>query len=182
MSKDNNGISLITNRYACALADLAEKTEQLDDFNIDLSKIKSLFDSNIELKFFLEHPTIPLGDKKEIIEKIFKDSVSQYVLNLLKLLLDRNRINLLSGIASSYTNILNEKKNITIAKVVTAIEIPEYIKEKLKNKLKETFSTEIYIETQIDPAIIAGMIVKIGDKIIDGSIRARLDNLKRQLI
>jgi len=183
MSNGNNiGISEIADRYANALIELGEKYNQLDIYSSDLNLIQAMLDSHKDLSVFLEHPTIPIEDKKEIIDNIFKEAVSTNILNTLKLLLDRNRMFLFSSIVFHYKELLNVKRNISVAEVITAVEIDEEIKNRIKSKLERLFDKNITLEHKIQPDIIAGMVVKVGDKVIDGSIRARLENMKRQMI
>ncbi|OGI22042.1 MAG: ATP synthase F1 subunit delta [Candidatus Melainabacteria bacterium RIFOXYA12_FULL_32_12] len=183
MTKGNNiGLSTIADRYAIAMIDLGEKTNQLDILGDDLSKINNTFKSNPELLKFLEHPTITADDKKDVINKIFKDAVTDYALSLTKLLLDRNRIFLFPYLVSHYNDILSKKRNITVAKIITAIDIDDDTKNRVKDKLEKALSCSIKLETRINPDIIAGMVIKIGDKIIDGSIKTKLENMKKQLI
>jgi F-type H+-transporting ATPase subunit delta len=77
---------------------------------------------------------------------------------------------------------LNKKRNISIAEVITAVEIDENTVQKLKYKLEEVFNCTVEITHSVDSEIIAGMIVKIGDKTIDGSIKTKFENMKKQLI
>lgn len=181
-NRSNIELSNIADRYAIALIELAERSGMLDVFESDLSVINATINSNKDLFMFLTHPVIPLTDKKDIIDSIFKNSVSSYVLNLLKLLLDRNRLFVFSSIVSHYNDILNKKRNLVIAKVITAIEIDESIKNRLKSRLEEFLNSSIKLDLKIDPDIIAGMVVKVNGKVIDGSIRTKLENMKRQLI
>lgn len=181
MSNKNSGLSIIANRYATALIELGEKFDQLDIFDADLSNINASFEQNKELLTFLKHPSIPLDEKKDFIDTIYRNYVSQHTLNLLKLLLDRNRIFIFPSITSHYTDILNTKRNIVIAKVITAIEIDEEIRNKVKSKLENVLNKNVKMEIKIDPEIIAGMIVKISDRIIDGSTKTKLEKMKKQL-
>lgn len=183
MSSTNKAeITLIAERYAIALFELGEKDNKLDEYDADLQKIKATLDLSKDLSVFLAHPTISIGDKKEILDSIFKSEISQHSLNLMKLLLDRNRIFILTAIVNNFHTILNKKKNIVLARVITAVEINEDIKNRVKGKLENKFSKQIELESKIDPEIIAGMIVEIGDKIIDGSVKTKLENMRRQLI
>jgi F-type H+-transporting ATPase subunit delta len=183
MSNGNsNGLSTIANRYAIALIELGEKFDQLDLYNNNLGLIAATLESHEDLSKFLSHPTIPVVEKKEIIANIFKDAVTPNVLNTVKLLLDRNRMLLFFSIAHHYKEMLYNKRNITVAEVYTAIEINDEIKNRVKKQLEKLFTTEINLEHKIKPEIIAGMIVKVGDKVIDGSIKAKFDNMKRKMI
>lgn len=183
MSGGNNiGLSTIAERYAIALIELAEKYNTLDEFNQNLIAIKETMALNPDLNTFLTHPTVKIEDKKEIIDTIFKSSVSNYVLNTLKILIERNRIFILPSIVSHYRQLLNKKRNIMPATIITAINIDEATKNKIKSKLEQIFNSTIEIETETDSKIIAGVVVNIGDKVIDGSIKTKLENMKKQLI
>lgn len=175
-------LSIIAEHYALAMAELGEKHKLLDEFKSDLAVIKATLDTNRELGMFLEHPGIPATDKKDIADKIFGGHISGYVLNLLKLLVDRNRISVYSSLVRHYNKILNKKRNITVAQVITAIETDDETRQRIKNKLKNLFTQNIELEQQVDPAIIGGIIVKISGRVIDGSIKTRLENMKKQLL
>lgn len=175
-------LSIITDRYAKAFIELAEKQDMLDKFNSDLIAVKETIKSNKDLSDFLEHPLIQASDKKEVMEKVFGEHVSPYTLNLIKLLIDKNRALILTLLADHYRAILREKRNIATAQIISAIEIDDDIKDRVKEKLERAFKRTIELEHVIDKDIIAGMIVKIDDKVVDGSIRTKLENMKRQLI
>jgi len=183
MSDTNTfGLSIIADRYALAFMDLAQRQDMFDKFDSDLALVKETVGVNKDLKDFLEHPLIQASDKKDVIDKIFREHVSVYTLNLIKLLIDKNRLHILALLADHYKALLNKKRNISTAQIITAIEIDEETKNRVKEKLQKVFSMTIEVETQIDKEIIAGMIVKVGDKIIDGSIKTKFENMKKQVI
>lgn len=183
MSKTNNfGLSIVTDRYVAAFIGLAEKLDLLDKFDADLMLIKETFDKNEDLKSFMEHPLIQVNDKKEVIDSIFREHISVYTLNLFKLLIEKNRVLILPLLVEHYKGMLDKKRNITTAQVITAIEIDEEIKNRVKDKLQSLLNCTINIKSVIDTSIIAGMVVRIDDKIVDGSIKTKLDNMKKQLI
>ncbi len=175
------GLSIITKKYAVAMIELAEKYNILDAVNADLYLIKDIIISSVELRQFIDHPLINKKDKKDILEKIFKEDISQYSLNLIKLLVDKNRLIILPFIAGYYNKILCKKRNIDTAQVITAVSIDENTINRIREKLEKMFKKQIKIEPKIDKDIIAGMIVKIGDKVIDGSIRTKFEKMKRRL-
>ena len=175
------GLSIVTEKYAIAMIELAEKHDLLDTVNADLYLIKDIINSSIELQKFIEHPLINREDKKDVLEKIFKEDVSQYSLNLIRLLSDRNRLFILRLISDYYNKILCKKRNIDTAQVITAVLIDENTVKRIREKLEKMFQKQIKIEQKIDKDIIAGMIVKVGDKVIDGSIKTKFENMKRQL-
>lgn len=180
--KNTYNLSLISKRYAGGFLELAEKQDSFDSFYHDLCFVCATIEQNSELKNFLEHPLILAEDKKEIVQKLFENYIGVYSLNFLKLLIDKNRIFLFSTIKSHYKALLDKKRNISTAKVVSAIELDEETLQRLKNKLETLLNKTVELSTSVDTGIIAGVIVKIEDKIIDGSIKTRFENMKKQLI
>lgn len=175
-------LSIIADRYAIAFMDLAQKQDLFDKFDSDLVLVKETVNANKDLKAFFEHPLIKSNDKKEIFERVFSEHVSVYTLNLMKLLIDKNRIFILAVLADHYKALLNKKRNISTAQIITAIEIDQETKNRVKEKLERILNKTIEVETKIDKEIIAGMIVKVGDKVIDGSIKTKFENMKKQVV
>ena len=178
----NQGITIIADKYAIAMSQLAEKHGLLDEINADLHLIRDTVKSSKDLQKFIEHPLINSQDKKEVLEEIFSEHINSVSMNLVRLIADNNRLILLRYIADYYNKILNEKRDIEIAQVITAVKIDEDTINRVKEKLKKLLNKEIKVESYVDEKIIAGMIIKIKDKIIDGSIRTKFENMKKQLI
>lgn len=178
----NEGLSIVAGKYAEAMAQLAEKNDLFDNINADLTLLKDMVKSSEELGQFIEHPLINSEDKKEVLEKLFKEHITLVSLNMLRVLADNNRLYLLPLIADGYNTILCKMRNIDTAQVITAVPIDENTVNRVKDKLERLFNKHIKIEPQVDEEIIAGMIVKIRDKIIDGSVKTKFENMKKQLI
>ena len=178
---EKNGLSIVANRYAAAMIDLAEKQDLLDTVETNLYLIKNVVDTSPEFREFIDHPLINVKDKKEVLENIFKENILPCTMNLIRLLADNKRLYLLGIIAGYYNKILCKKRNIDTAEVITAISIDETTINKVKEKLEKMFDKQIKIKLSVDKEIIAGMIVKIDDKIIDGSIKTKFENMKKQL-
>lgn len=178
----NEGFSIIADKYAIAMIELADKQCILDAVNSDLYLFKDTVNANKELKDFIEHPLITSSDKKEILNNIFKEHVNLYSMNLVRLIADNNRLFLLPFIADYYNKLLCEKRNIDTAQIITAVEIDEDTKNRVKEKLEQVFKKQIVVETSVDQNIIAGMVVKVQDKVIDGSVRTKFENMKKEVI
>lgn len=176
------GITIIADRYAEAMLKIAEENNALDFIKNDFPLIDNTLKQNEEFKNFLEHPLIPRSDKKDVIEKLFKDKVSPYLINLIKLLLDRNRMYIFSAIAQSFIKQFNKKFNIISAQIITAIDIDDHMKGVIQHKLSTLLSKHVDVNTKLDPDIIAGVVIKVEDKIIDGSIKGRLESIQRTIL
>lgn len=175
------GITLIADRYAEAILELAQEKECLEYVKNDLLIVTATLQQTPDLKEFMEHPIVSVKDKKEVLQTIFADKVNPYVINLMKILLDRNRLFILTAIADSFKKLFNKRFNIALATVTTAIEIDEDTKNNIKEKLSQLLSKQVELNTKVNTDIIGGVIIQIEDSIIDGSINGRLEDLKRQI-
>ncbi|HIZ27885.1 MAG TPA: ATP synthase F1 subunit delta [Candidatus Adamsella sp.] len=177
-----NKLILVSQRYCDALFELAKNDEDLNLFKHDLNVVEETFKENKEFLDVMEHPTISKADKKDIMNAVFEGKVAQNILNFLDLLVDRNRMFAFFAIVHLFNNKFNKKRNIMCVEVVSAIEIDDEIKNKLIRKLESIYQKNVCLDVSTDKDIIAGMILKIGDNVIDGSVRTKLEKMKRQLI
>ncbi len=177
-----NKLILVSQRYCDALFELAKNDDDLNLFKHDLNVVEETFKENKEFLDVMEHPTISKTDKKDILNAVFEGKVSQNILNFLNLLIDRNRMFAFFAIVHLFNNKFNEKRNIMCVEVVSSIEIDDEIKNRLIRKLEAIYQKNVCLDVSTDKDIIAGMILKIGDNVIDGSVRTKLEKMKRQLI
>ncbi|MGC4377375.1 F0F1 ATP synthase subunit delta [Fictibacillus sp. Mic-4] len=178
MSKDQ---SVIAKRYALALFEVvrANNLEQVED---ELRLIKEVFRSNKDLLKILNHPKISTADKKELVKTTFGAALSAPVMNTIFLLIDRNRHNMITEMVSHFIVLANEAENIAEAKVYSV----RPLTEKEKEELEATFAARVgkaklRIENIVDPSLIGGIKVRIGNRIFDGSISGKLERIERQL-
>ena len=158
--------------YAKALIDLNS-----DFVPKDLELLKNTFEQSSELSDIMNNPTVSSNIKKELINDIFKTSVNPQIINFLEILTDEKRFSLLNGIIDEYNNYVDEIKNIERVKVVSAINLSEERKKQIENKLQTRLNKSIIADYEIDKSIIAGLVIKIGDDVIDTSVKNKLDNL-----
>lgn len=176
------GLSIIADRYAEAILMLAEEKGCLDYVKNDLATVSSTIIESKEFKNFLEHPLIKVKDKKDLIETAFTGKISPLVLNLIKILLDRRRMNIFLAVKNSFTKLFNKKFNIISAEITSAIPLDQEIVDIIKGKLSQIVSKEVIISQKVDPAIIGGVIVRLEDNIIDGSVRGKLDKIQKLIV
>lgn len=177
---DNKLISL-SKRYANAILEIAKSKNELDTVMDDLQTVCEAYDNSPDLKSFINHPVIPVSEKKDAIKSIFEGKISNDTLNLLNILVEKNKFSLINTVTYCYELALDEVKNILKVGVISAIEVDEDLKENLKNKLESSLSKTVKLEFEIKPEIIAGIILKIQDKTIDGSMANKLNSLQKQL-
>lgn len=172
----------IASRYAKALFEAAQEQGQLDKVTKDIQSLQGLYQDLPELSGFFANPVISVEDKQGVVDAKFKSSLTPLTTNLLNLLVQNERISVLPAILFAYTELYQKHQGIAKAEVT----IPVAMSSKLENQFRETLEKafgykQVELETRIDPAIIAGAIVKIGDKIIDGSYLGKLETLRRQV-
>lgn len=177
---DNKQLPL-AKRYSDAIISVAQDRNEVDDVFADIKNVSECLSLVEKMKMFLVHPVIPVSEKKDMISSIFKGKIKESSLNLLLILLEKNRFNILDTIKYCYESAMDDAKNVIKVSVVSAVEIDEDLKEKLQKKLEKKLSKSVKFEFEINPAIIAGLILKIQDKTIDGSLASRLEGFKKTL-
>jgi len=173
--------TLAVKRYAEALFEVARKTYLIETIQKELHEIVQILKENNDFVRLVNHPSVTKADKKELFQKIFSDKVNELSLNFIKLLIDKNRISILEDITAEYSNLVNNLHKRVIAKVYTAIEVQDSTLSILKKQLEEYLSKEVELETAVDKNIIGGILVKIGDRVIDGTLRTRFETIARSL-
>lgn len=177
----DNKLIPVAKRYSDAILETAKENDILDMIFNDLTTVCESLDSVGELKSFLSHPVISFNEKKEMVTAIFSGRVNNLVLNLLYILLESNKIALIDTILYCYQQSLDEAKNILTVGVVSAVKIDKDLKEKLQQKLEEKFHKNVKFDFNTNSDIIAGLILKIKDKTIDGSVASKIEAFKKTL-
>ena len=137
---------------------------------------------NEEIVQVLSNQLFALEDRKKVLEYILeKSTFADVVKNFLRLLLDKNRIDAVSEISNHYAKLTDEISNVTRAEVITAKPLKDDALAKLRSTLKQLTSKEVKTKVSEDEALIGGIVVKIGDLVLDGSIKAQLEGLKESL-
>ena len=174
--------SQVARRYATALFRTAKRVDQTDRILDDLKAIADLLRGDPNLKNFLEAPQILDQYKRELFTTAFKDIISEALFSFLVLVLDKHRIEYLLAMAKDYERLVKEDQGILQARVTTTRALYPVFKNRLKEELEKTTGKRIEMILKIDPQIIGGIIVILGNKIIDGSIRHQLDELKEEML
>ena len=170
--------SQVGRRYSKAIFDIAEEKKQVKEIYELLNSAMVLYRTDKEFKNFIRNPLISNEEKKLVLNEIFgKDNSDN--LNILLYILDKGRINCIKYIVAEYLKIYYRKNRILDVRATFTKELTEEQKKKLIDKLSQKTGKEINLEIKIDKNILGGGIIRIGDKIIDGSIRRELDNWKR---
>lgn len=169
-------------KYAQAIYELAGEKDMLNGVEQEMRLVESTITSYDDLSTLIYHPQVLAQAKKETIRKVFGQDISDVVLKFLLLLVDKRRESILPGIISEYVKMANNAQGIIEAEVTTALPLVASQQTALADKLSLVTGKKVVLKTQIDQGIIGGIIVKIGDKLIDGSVVRQLATLKKALL
>lgn len=181
--KDKN-CELVAKRWALALMELAQEDSNIskEDILDDLREIGATIDSSEELSNVINNPSISTDEKQVVLCKLFQNSIMPIVYNFIFALNLRKRVNIISEIAYEFEKELEKVKNIARVNVTSAIELNNERKDEIKAKIAEKLNKDIIVEWGVDSDIIAGLIFKIDEQIIDNSIKHKLEDLSKEII
>lgn len=174
--------NLIGKRYAKAILEVAVAENGIEKYEKELSLIESVIKSDKMFQNFLASKLIGQAEKKEFVEKVFKGHISDNILNMLSLIIDKNREEYIVEIAHSFQEQANEIRNIAVLDCFAATEISEEEQEELKKKFSELINKNIKISMHINENLLGGMRVEHKGNVIDGSVINKLDQYKRILV
>lgn len=166
-------------RYAKAILDIAKVNNTTDAVNADMTSIANAIKDSVELRDFLVSPIVKGEIKFSSLNEIFA-SVQKETKGLFQLLLVNKRFELLNAIALQFTGLYDELNGIEVAKVTTAFPITADLETKVLAKIATFSDKKITLENIVDPSIIGGFILRMGDKQYNASVANRLQNLKRE--
>lgn len=168
-------------RYSSALIQLATEENLLDLIHSDFLSFIDAYKENKDLRKLLSLDLISKKKKKEIINNILGEKSTDIFKNFLMLLIDKNRLNEISLIFESFESLYFKEKNIIFATVFTANKLTSSNKKNLTNKLEKKYNKNIILTEKIDKNILGGLVLHIDGKIIDISIKSKLDALGNKL-
>lgn len=171
----------LASKYAQALCELANEYNILAEAEQQLSMVVTLAEQNNDLKTLLYHPLVSGTAKKETIIRLFGEELHSVVKNFLLLLIDKHREAALPAILHEFSALANTLQNIIVADVTTAAPISPKQEQELAAKLGCITGKQVRIKQHIDARIIGGVVVKVGDKLIDGSVARQLSMLQAAL-
>lgn len=172
---------IIGKRYAEAIYALAaEKGNPLDLYK-NLESFLEVYGGNKEFIDLINHPSLSIEEKKTMLGKTFNGVLSDFTFIVINYIIDKRRLGDIASIVNEYKNIYNEKNQIIEIEATFAIDISDEQKTKLVKKLETLTSQTVNLTISKDISIIAGGILRIGDKIIDGSLKRQFEMLKASL-
>jgi F-type H+-transporting ATPase subunit delta len=167
-------------RYAQAAFDVAKEHGQLDEWERELTQLTAAL-GNAESEEFFEHPAVSPEAKQAALRSMVTGADQKAVQNLLLLLLERNRLQQLPQVVEVFHSLVLEDRGVAIANVTTAVELEPAELDLIRARLRQMVGKEIQITTHVDPEIIGGIVVRIGDMLLDGSVLTQLKQLRQRM-
>jgi len=171
----------IARRYAGAIFDIGMKQNTLDRTLEDVQEIAKLF-SIRKLAYLLREPNIPAERKEKAIRQGLASKVLPTSLNLALLVVQRELVDLMPNIARELNQLVLAHKNEAKAEVTTATQLDKTTQSQVQRALERMTGKKIMLETRVQPNILGGVVARVGDQVIDGSVERRLKLLQQQLL
>ncbi|HHW07084.1 MAG TPA: F0F1 ATP synthase subunit delta [Clostridia bacterium] len=172
---------IVAGRYAGALFSLAKQQDLLPQVEQDLKNLAQVLAGSEELKEVLQNKRIASYKKYQLMQELFGQAFQALTLNFIGVILEKRREEYLEDIIKSFERELDRHHGVMEAEIRTAVELPEEDRQALAEKLAKATGKQVRLRYRLDPGLMAGAVLKIGDKVIDGSVATRLKNLKAQL-
>ncbi len=181
-SSNGHMTTAVSTVYAQALFDLAEQAGALDEVNDELEQIDELLTANPDLMLLLSSRMISAPERQGIIERIFGGRVSDTVLNFLRVVNQKNRLDALPAIIHEFGNLLDRRHGVVEVDAYVASRLDEQLAKRVADGIGTALKRNVLLHQYVDPELIGGLKIRIGDRMIDGSVATQLKLMKEQLM
>ena len=179
---------LVSKTYGEALLQIAMEKEKErpgsgEEFFSELQELKAILDANPKFDELMIHPGIAKTEKLSVVQKVFQGRTSSEIYEFLRLIVEKDRYRDLDEIVEFVSDKLKEWKKIGVTYVTTAIPLSDVQKEQVIKRILETAHFDsLEMHYDVDPELIGGMVIRIGDRVVDSSIKSRLNDLTKELL
>lgn len=167
-------------RYAEAIYELARDSDTIDKWHDDLQLMAEVFQDR-QVYLFFRNPRRGINTKWDMIRQMFEGRVQQDALNLLLLLTERERTLAIPAILDRYDALVRDASGIVVAEVTTAVPVDEQEQDRIAAELGRITGKTVRVQTNVNADIIGGLVARIGDKLIDGSVAGTLERLRQSI-
>ena len=175
--------SKVSKRYAKALFSLGQEDGNFEQYGRELFEFVEFFQDNEDFRKVVSNPIFALEDRKKILKIVLdKSNFSGLMKNFLYLLLDKNRLEAIEAIADHHSRLTDAVSGVARAEIITAMPLKNEVLGGIEESLERLISKKIKAEVREDKDLIGGIVVRIGDLVLDGSIRAQLEGLKESFL
>ena len=167
--------------YARSLFEVAKEQDKLDLVRDQLGAFADALDETRELQVFLFSPYFSTAEKEDGLDRVVTDA-DPVILNFLKLLISKHRMPVLFRIRATYDALWEEENKLLPVQITSAVELDRQIVAQLGDRIAEQTDRRVDISSDVDPDILGGIVVRVGNSVLDASVRNRLDQLRRQVV
>lgn len=175
-------MSVVGDRYAESLFDLAKEENKVTQYLDDIKLVGEVLDSDPQIVQFFNHVLIGNDKKIQLLDQSFKGNVDQYVLNFLKLLVQSRRIRYIDDIVKSYIKLSNQYLGIEEGMIYTPYELTDQQIQDIEKAISQKENKKVTLKVSIDPSLLGGIKVQISNRIYDGTIKNKVEMLKKELL
>jgi F-type H+-transporting ATPase subunit delta len=173
----------LSRRYAKALVEIAAERAELEAVGQDLRAMSRLLTQNRDAMVFFGNPGAPMAAKRRALQELAERAgLGRLTVNFLLLILAKRRLQHLEAIALAYEEQMDDRLNRARATITSAAPLPDATLETLKGRLGQATGKEISMETRVDPAILGGVVARVGSTVYDGSLKAQLRRMREHLL
>jgi len=174
--------TILANRYAKALFAVAQETDAFDEYSKVLNEVAAVITGQPEVQDGLTNRLYPVDVRVKVMDHIVGAvGATGVIKNFLTLVVQKRRAEVLPEIAAAFQVLIDDKRNVCQGSVVTATEISAELKDKVQATMEKITGKTVVLKTQVDPAIVGGIIAKVGDLVLDASIRNQLQGLRESI-
>jgi F-type H+-transporting ATPase subunit delta len=167
--------------YARSLFEVASEQGKLDVVREELGAFADALNETRELQVFFFSPYFSTQEKEDGLERAVSDA-DPVVLNFLKLLIQKHRMPVIFRIRASYERMWEEENRLLPVQITSAVELDEKIVQQLGDRISEQTGRKVELSAQVEPDILGGIVVQVGNSVLDASVRNRLEQLRRQVV
>jgi F-type H+-transporting ATPase subunit delta len=173
----------VPRRYARALFDIGLAKGSFELYGKELEALADIYQRSPELRHALENPIFQLAQRRKLLEAVLpRIGASAETQRLALLLLDRQRISILPGIARAYREMVDQQLGRVRATVTTAKPLDPAALVSVQRALERRTGKKVIVTTEVDPSLIGGLVARVGDLLLDGSLRSRLESLRSRVL
>lgn len=174
---------LVSKVYGDALFEAAMEKDVMSEWYEEVQALRGIFAEHADLAQFLNHPQIMKEEKVKVTESVFKGRISEGLLGFLVLVIEKGRQNDILPICDYFIDRVKEYKKIGVVKVTSAVVLSDEQKKRVEKRLLETTKyVSLEVNYEVDESLLGGLVIRIGDRVVDSSIRTQLEELKRDLM
>ena len=179
VATDNPMMAGVAGRYASALFELAKEQGQLDEVDADLGKFQAMLDASDDMRRLVESPAFAAEEQQRALGAVMDwASVGATTGNFLKVVARNRRLFAAEDMVKGFRTLLARERGEVSAEVASAIPLSDEQVSALKEKLKSSYGKDVRLDTKVDPSLLGGLVVKIGSRMFDSSLKTKLTNLK----